>query len=294
MGDNMSWWEHMIVNIRMLQSLNMCGYFYTGADIGGFGCNASPELVIRWMQLGIFSPLYRNHSAWGTRNQEPWAFDEDTENIMKNTLKIRYSLITYAYSEYMKSVKNSKTFITPLFMEYNTARAKETEDQFLYGDSIMVTPIYIQNAKGRYVHLPEDKWLFCLMKSNEEKQAKIYESGDHYINVEMEEIPFFIKENSLVPFNESMNYVGEKEITEITVLGFVTDKAFYEIYDDEGTDTKYAENYSKLKIEVRKKDEEFLFSVNKEDFGDYESKIKIIHFEIYDEKNILHTHKIEI
>ncbi len=70
MGDNQAWWSHILLNLKMLPSLNMCGFLYIGADIGGFGSNTTRELLLRWLALGVFTPLMRNHAALGTRLQE--------------------------------------------------------------------------------------------------------------------------------------------------------------------------------------------------------------------------------
>ena len=70
MGDNKSWWSHILLNLKMLPSLNMCGFMYTGADLGGFGADATRDLVLRFLALGVFTPLMRNHAAAGTREQE--------------------------------------------------------------------------------------------------------------------------------------------------------------------------------------------------------------------------------
>src|SRR5699024_5583256 len=69
-GDNKSWWSHLLLNLKMMPSLNMCGFLYTGADLGGFGGNVTEDLMLRWLALGIFTPLMRNHSAIGTRSEE--------------------------------------------------------------------------------------------------------------------------------------------------------------------------------------------------------------------------------
>ena len=66
-GDNKSWWSHILLNLKMLPSLNMCGFLYIGADLGGFGCNTTRDLLLRWLALGIFTPLMRNHSCQDTR-----------------------------------------------------------------------------------------------------------------------------------------------------------------------------------------------------------------------------------
>ena len=72
-----------------MASLNMCGFLYSGTDIGGFGGDTSEDLMLRWLQFGIFTPLMRNHSAFNTREQEPFRFS--LKNEMKNTIELRYS-----------------------------------------------------------------------------------------------------------------------------------------------------------------------------------------------------------
>ncbi len=282
MGDNKSWWEHMLVNIRMLQSLNMMGFFYTGADVGGFGADSSAELVIRWMELGAFTPFYRNHTALNTRPQEPWQFDEESLNIMRDIVRLRYAFIPYTYSEYMNSVKESVPFVKPLSFVFESDRVKDIEDQYMYGESLMVAPVHEQNKKGRYVHLPEVKWLNWTASKYEERNMKVYEPGDYYIEADLNEIPLFIKENSLILLSEPMNYVGEKEITELTVIGLVSDHAVYNYYDDDGTTYNFTKGeFGNLKIDITKVGNDFKIDVK---FFDPVNilKIKKIHFEIYD------------
>lgn len=282
MGDNKSWWEHMIVNIRMLQSLNMMGFFYTGADVGGFGADSSAELVIRWMELGAFTPFYRNHSALNTRPQEPWQFDEESLNIMRDIVRLRYAFLPYTYSEYMNSVKESVPFVKPLSFVFEGDRVKDIEDQYMYGESLMVAPVYEQNKKGRYLHLPEVKWLNWTASKYEERNMKVYEPGDYYIEADLNEIPLFIKENSLILLSEPMNYVGEKEITELTVIGLVSDHAVYNYYDDDGTTYNFTKGeFGNLIIDITKADNDFKIDVKPYDPANI-LKIKKIHFEIYD------------
>lgn len=282
MGDNKSWWEHMLVNIRMLQSLNMMGFFYTGADVGGFGADSSAELVIRWMELGAFTPFYRNHSALNTRPQEPWQFDEESLNIMRDIVRLRYAFLPYTYSEYMNSVKESVPFVKPLSFVFEGDRVKDIEDQYMYGDSLMVAPVHEQNKKGRYVHLPEIKWLNWTASKYEERNMKVYEPGDYYIEADLNEIPLFIKENSLILLSEPMNYVGEKEISELTVIGLVSDHAIYNYYDDDGTTYNFTKGeFGNLKIDITKVGNDFKIDVKTYDPTNI-LKIKKIHFEICD------------
>ena len=115
-GDNKSWWSHLLLNIRMLPSLNMCGFLYTGADIGGFNCDTTEDLLLRWYALGVFTPLLRNHSAYGTREQEPYRF-RDIDSF-RRILDLRYRLLPYLYSEYLKAALRDDMMFRPLSFDH--------------------------------------------------------------------------------------------------------------------------------------------------------------------------------
>ncbi len=295
MGDNMSWWEHMIVHIRMLVSLNMAGFFFTGADVGGFGGNVSPELLIRWMQLGAFSPLFRNHSAIGTRDQEPWAFDEWSLKIMRDIIKLRYAFLPYTYSEFMRSTKELSPFVSPLMLHFDTEIVKDIEDQFMYGNSIMVAPIYNSNGKGRFVHLPETMWLYWNLSKYYKKDIQVMKPGDYYVNANLDQIPIFIRDNSLIVFSKPMNFVGEKDIVRLVVVGLVTDKAEFIYYEDDGKSFDYEKGlFSTLKIKVLRDRDSYKISYNLNENRDIPIKIKNIKFEIYDVSGELYENEISL
>lgn len=249
MGDNCSWWSHILLNLKMLPSLNMCGFLYIGADIGGFGNNASEDLVMRWMELGVFTPLMRNHSALGTRNQECYNFEHKRD--FKNILDVRYRLIPYIYSEYMKAALNGEMMFKPLAFEFEEDEmACEVEDQLLLGN-IMITPVYTQNASGRYVYLPENM-TFVKFLDDGNIYTEELEKGVHYIKVEVNEIPFFIRDgvNILVVKKDVIqNNKNRKSIMDCTInyseadfetIGISKDKYCYELYCDDGISKKYS------------------------------------------------------
>ncbi|MBF0518036.1 MAG: DUF5110 domain-containing protein, partial [Nitrospirae bacterium] len=248
-GDNMSWWEHMLSNIRMLMSLNMTGIFYNGADIGGFGCDVSPELMLRWMQLGVFCPLCRNHSAFGTRRQEPWAFDAQTLNCLRDTIKLRYALIPCSYSEFMRCAADLTPFIRPVMFDFDCPF--DVEDQFMYGDSIMAAPIHQPNATGRYVMLPQSSWLLCQALTHDNWAVSALPPGVHYIECPLNTTAFFIKENSIAILSEPMSYVGQREIETLRAVAFVTQTARFTYYEDDGLTYDYKKGvYCTLRIEI--------------------------------------------
>ncbi|MCG6550922.1 MAG: DUF5110 domain-containing protein [Candidatus Magnetominusculus sp. LBB02] len=276
-GDNMSWWEHMLSHIRMLMSLNMAGIFYTGADIGGFGCDVSPELMVRWVQLGVFSPLFRNHSAFGTRRQEPWAFDSATLDILRAAIKLRYALIPYSYSEYMQCVSELSSFIRPLMFDFDCQF--DVEDQFMYGRSVMAAPVHEPNAAGRYALLPQVHWLYCSLLRHDDWAVSVLPPGVHYIDCPLERTPLLIRENSIVTLSEPLNYVGEREVECLRVVAFVTGTASYTYYEDDGLTYAYKRGiFSLIHIEIVNSGGAYDITIKA---GGVPSKIKRIDFEIY-------------
>ena len=93
----------------------MC-FLYTGADLGGFGVDTTEDLVLRWLELGIFTPLMRNHSAMGTRVQEAYRFEKI--DGFRHIIGMRYKLLPYLYSEYMKAVLRDEMMFRPLAFDY--------------------------------------------------------------------------------------------------------------------------------------------------------------------------------
>jgi alpha-glucosidase len=243
-GDNMSWWSHLLLNIKMMPSLNMCGFLYTGADIGGFGANTTRELLLRWLAFGIFTPLMRNHSAEGTRKQECYQFEKI--ETFKHLIEIRYRLIPYIYSEYMKAALQYDMYFKPLSFVYQSDEiAKEIEDQLLIGNEIMIAPVYTQNAKGRCVYLPEEMMMIKFV-SDGTINTKQYEKGYHYIDTKLDEVVLFVRKGCCIPIAEPAEYVEQIDTKNMKLYGY--DNSEYLLYDDDGITKEYQnENYKTMK-----------------------------------------------
>lgn len=279
-GDNHSWWEHLLLNLKMMPSVNMCGFLYSGADTGGFGGNANAQLLVRWMQMSLFTPLFRNHAAAGTRNQEPFAFDQDTTDTIRKIIKLRYALIPYIYSEYMKALHNSDVYISTLSFEYNDEISRRVENQLLVGESLMISPIYEENAQGRYVWVPEDM-LLCKFSSEAERTYSIAAKGHMYLEAELSETPMFIRKNKMLVMGGSAKNVESLPNHELSIIAFVDSNACYTFYDDDGKTNAYqGGDYSELVIEIQKTGEDYNVKVSNHD----NHKVKSIHFEIVDSK----------
>lgn len=236
-GDNQSWWSHLLLNIKMMPSLNMCGFLYSGADIGGFGGNCTEDLLMRWLGFGIFTPLMRNHSAIGTRSQECYSFG-DKEHF-KNLISIRYSLIPYLYSEYMKACLGNDMLFKPLAFEYPSDDfARTVEDQLIVGESIMIAPIYEQNAVGRYVYLPEDM-LLVVFKSSAVRRYQVLKKGIHYISADINEVPIFIRKNKLLPLCRTSDCTDNMDTSMFEIIAYTNENIEYMMYEDDGTTRDY-------------------------------------------------------
>ena len=224
-GDNQSWWSHILLNLKMLPSLNMCGFLYTGADLGGFGADTTRDLLLRWLALGVFTPLMRNHTALGTREQECYQFEQIED--FRHVVGVRYRLIPYLYSVYVKAAERGEMYFRPLGFDFpNDRRAVETEDQLLLGDEAMIAPIYTQNVSGRTVYLPEEMKFVKFMPD-----GTIYEEilpqGTHYVEVALNEVPLFIRKGKCIPVVEAAQSVEAIDLETVKYLGY--EGAAYEL-----------------------------------------------------------------
>ncbi len=234
-GDNKSWWSHILLNLKMMPSLNMCGFLYTGADLGGFGSDTSRELLLRWLALGIFTPLMRNHSAAGTRRQECYQFEEVEQ--FRSLINVRYRLIPYLYSEYMKAALQDDLYFKPLAFEYPEDKiAADIEDQLLLGNEIMIAPVYTQNAKGRSVYLPEKMMLVRFLPDGTIEQQCLTK-GCHYVKTALDEVTLFIRKGKCIPVAEAAECVEKIDMTHLDMVGY--ENSEYLLYNDDGITKEY-------------------------------------------------------
>ena len=229
-GDNQSWWSHILLNLKMMPSLNMCGFLYTGADLGGFGSDTTRDLLLRWLALGIFTPLMRNHSALGTREQECYQFENVAD--FRHVLGVRYRLLPYIYSEFMKAALHDDMYFKPLAFEYpEDTMARQIEDQLMIGNEIMIAPVYTQNVAGRNVYLPEEMKFIKFLPDGTISE-KVLEKGLHYVDIALNEVSLFIKKGKCIPIVDAAEHVTAVDMDTMQMIGY--EGADYELYDDDG------------------------------------------------------------
>ena len=243
-GDNKSWWSHILHSMQQLPALNMAGFIFTGSDTGGFGSDTTEDLMLRWLQFALFTPLFRNHSADGTRRQELYQFD----NLDKTAemIKIRYSLIPYLYSEFLKAVLNNEMLFRPVSFDFPEDKdAQQTEDQLFLGNEIMIAPIYKQNAHGRYVYLPEEMMLVRMKKYND-YETEILPSGHHFVRAELDELVFFIRKGKSIPMCEPAVNTRDIDYDSLSLVGY--SGAGYELYKDNGISPRPEESLEVISL----------------------------------------------
>ena len=211
-GDNSSTWEHLALSTPEIMGMGLSGLALAGADIGGFaGGGASPELYTRWLETGVFYPYCRTHVEFGAPNQEPWSFGNRLEEINRRSIELRYRLLPYLYNAYRESSETGLPVMRALLLDYPGDAAAVSQDQeFLFGDDLLVAPVTKDHAIGRAVYLPKGTWYDL-------------RTGHRYAgpaNVEAEapldRIPVFVRGGAIIPTRPVVQYVGEAPINPLT------------------------------------------------------------------------------
>ncbi|XP_061182189.1 maltase-glucoamylase-like [Saccostrea echinata] len=159
LGDNDSSWLSMRNSIIGMLEFNLFGIPYIGADICGFFGNTTGELCLRWMQLGAFYPFSRNHNGKDNIEQDPAVLGEHVTKASREALETRYHLLPYLYTLFYFAHAHGNTVVRPLHHEFtNDKYTLEISEQFLWGSSLLISPILYQNTSTITYYLPDGKW----------------------------------------------------------------------------------------------------------------------------------------
>ncbi|MCB0474055.1 MAG: glycoside hydrolase family 31 protein [Flavobacteriaceae bacterium] len=240
-GDNIASWEHLwIANVQVLR-LAMSGYSFAGSDIGGFTEQPNGELYARWIQLGVFHPFCRTHSSGDHGEQEPWTFGDEITGIVKKFIELRYQLLPYLYTAFWQYHKEGIPILKPLMLyDQEDVQTHYRNDEFIFGDKILVCPILEPNAKGRRLYIPRGVWY-------DYWNNEILEGGKEvWTDADIDSIPIFVKAGAIIPKYPVQQYVGEKKIEELTLeVYFTLGSQKSKLYDDTGDGYDYINgNYS--------------------------------------------------
>lgn len=226
-GDNQSLWPHLQMMIPQLCNLGMSGFTFAGTDIGGFGADATAEMLTRWIEGALFSPLYRNHASMGTRSQEPWVFGEPTLTIYRKYLKLRYRFIPFLYDLCYCETKTGLGIMRPLVLNYdNDPETRTINDEYMVGDQLLVAPVVQEGQNTRAVYLPAGNWI--------DFWNGVEYAGKRSILVDapLDKLPLFVKKDTIIPWGAEVSHISDEPDKTMT----------FRVYGKNGTYTHYQDN----------------------------------------------------
>lgn len=230
-GDNVASDEHMLLGMRMLNSMGLSGIPFAGFDAGGFIGNASENLFARWISMAAFTPFFRGHSNVNTKSSEPWTHGEHTEEISRNYISLRYRLMPYVYSAFHEASETGTPVNRSLAIDFtfdDNIYKVAYENEFLFGGSILVAPVSSEKEIEK-IYFPEGEWYDLF---TDEKYAGNKET---LVECPMEKLPVFAKASAIIPVQSQVYSNQEKpnEQLEIHLYKGAENNSFV-YYEDDG------------------------------------------------------------
>ncbi len=247
LGDNKSWWSHLKESIPMILNMGISGMPFCGVDVGGFGEHCTAELLVRWYETGIFYPFFRNHCWLYGRPQEPWAFSGDVTKMIKCLIEWRYKLLPYIQALFYEHLRTGAPLMRPLAWHYPAdLEAAEIDDQFMFGEQIMVAPILSRGKTRRSVYLPAGLWYPIT------GGQPIAGGQTHQVHWPLGSVPAFVKDGAIIPLCDVIQHTREYAHADITFQCF-GDRCAGNFFDDDGLSVAYIQgSYNEWLLAVNK------------------------------------------
>jgi alpha-glucosidase len=238
-GDNLATWEDLRVSLRTVLSMGVSGLPFAGTDVGGFVGYPSAQLYTRWLEAGVFHPYFWTHTNDPERPLDPWCFGVKYEAINRRIIELRYRLFPYLYNAFYQETQTGLPIMRPLFL-YDPADAKAMDptpagenNEFLYGEDLLVAPVVTDAEFQRKVYLPKGTWFDFW-------SDKIY-TGPKTITVPapIDRIPMFAHGGAVVPMRQVAQYVGQVPIDPLTFEIYPEGHSSRQYYEDDGISHNY-------------------------------------------------------
>lgn len=234
-GDNVAYDEHMLLGVRIVNSMGLTGIAFAGYDVGGFVGDASVKLFARWISIGAFSPFFRGHSMINSRDSEPWAYGEEVEQISRNYIKFRYQLLPYIYSLFYEASQTGMPVQRSLAIDYpHDYKIYDGHfyNQYLFGPSLLVAPA--ESTKDFIkVYLPEGEWYSLYTGTKHPGNTEII------VECPVHRLPVFVKGGALIPMQPVKSNTTEfSDVLMLHVYTGANDSSFT-FYEDDGATFEY-------------------------------------------------------
>lgn len=232
-ADNRSTWDHLWLTMPMVMNLGLCGLAHTGPDTGGFSGACSGELFTRWLQMSVFLPFLRAHTAQDTPDQEPWSWGEPYLGINRSTIELRYRLLPYLYTAFWQCAQTGVPIVRPLLLAFqDDAATHALDDQFLCGDAFLVAPVVEPGATRRSAYLPAGVWYDFWTGEMHHGPAQVE------VAAPLERMPLFVRAGSVVPMGPAMEHVGQRPLETLALHVYPGSGASW-LYEDDGQSLAY-------------------------------------------------------
>jgi alpha-glucosidase len=250
-GDNHSTWNHLRLSTPMLLNLGLSGFGIVGDDIGGFGGSPPMDLLTKWIEVGAFNPIFRDHTEKGTNPQEPWVGGEPHESIRRKFIEERYRLMPYIYTLAEENSRDGMPLMRPLFLEFPNVDI-DPGNEFMWGPSLLVAPAMFQEDPHDYsANLPAGDWFdYWTGKKVEGKRP----GGDPVItgtaqgppavievNIKpvLAELPVFVRGGSIIPRQPLVQSTSETPKGPLELRVYPGPNCRGSIYQDDGVTFAY-------------------------------------------------------
>jgi alpha-glucosidase len=238
-GDNSSTWNHMRMSVSNLLSLSISGFAYVGDDIGGFRGSPPPDLLTRWIALGAFNPIYRDHTEKGSADQEPWVHGPQHEAIRKKFIEQRYRMLPYIYTLAEETSRTGLPMMRPLFFEFPQEQGLAGNDEeFMFGSKMLVAPKLSEFAAPYEVHFPRgewyDYWTGTKIPTGELNAGEVLK-----VTPGLDELPVYIRAGSILPQQPVVQSTQEVPQGPLELLVYPGENCGGELYMDDGHTFNY-------------------------------------------------------
>ena len=272
-GDNHATDEHLMLGARLVNSLGLSGFPFTGNDVGGFTGDAARGLYRRWIAHAAFHPLMRAHSMINSRQAEPWSFGEEDLEVARNYISLRYQLLPHLYSLLFEATQNGIPPVRSLLFYYHDEWKIFTEafeNQFLLGQHLMICPME-SDAKLARVYLPEGEWYQFLNDATQTGPA------EHLTEIQRDTIPIYVKAGAILPLQNTIHHVDEPNDGLLRLHLYFGAEGSYTLYEDDGhTRANESNAFAKRRIDL-KADTVHMSGVE----GDYKSRFTKVRFYLH-------------
>jgi len=239
MGDNNSWWEHLAMSVPQLLSMGLSGSPHAGVDIGGFFENATPELFARWMELGLFYPFMRDHTALDTRAQEPWAFGEQVEAVARDVLRMRYRLLPYLATLAHEAAARGAPLMRPMGYVFPDVEATfDVDDAFMLGPWLLAAPALEPRCRWRRVVLPPGRWV-DFWTGLPVGAGRTGDARPALVETTPGKPPLLLRQGALLPLGNPRPSTATP-LSELRIVAtFHEERSDYEVIEDDGWSTAW-------------------------------------------------------